>query len=257
MKIGNNRAHDVRRDTDDQKDFSVTLLDIDTTIYNHLNERINPTVIDTGRVIKVPVNFASQEKWKSITKDGYVRDKNGKIQCPLIAMRRSTMQRNDNLVTLNRYLQYPTIKQFSQKNQYDKFSAMVGFNPVKEIYSVALPDHVIINYEFIAWTDYNTQQNSVVEQINFATEDYWGVDRFKFRTSISDYQFQIETPADGDRIVKTTFTLLCYAYLLPDKFENYKSTVQKSFTPRKIVFNTETIESFNQMTSKQSNSQLP
>jgi multidrug efflux pump subunit AcrB len=153
MKTTENRAMNMRRDTDSQKDFSVTVMDIDETIIKYLDNVINPTVTDAGRLVKVPVNYASPERWKAIQKDGYLRDKQGKIQCPVIAVRRTTMQRNDNLMTLNRYLQYPTVKLFSEKNQYDKFSVMSGFKPVKEIYSVAMPDHVIVNYDFIVWTD--------------------------------------------------------------------------------------------------------
>ena len=232
-----NRAYDVRRDTDKEKNFSVTLIDIDTAILTHLDTVISPTIIDAGRQIKVPINYASGEKWKSIQQDGVIRDHNGKIQTPAIAFRRSTMQRNDNLITLNRYLQYPAIKHFSEKNKYDRFSAMSGFMPVKEIYSVAMPDHVIINYEFIIWTELIEQGNAVVEAINFATEDYWGdKNRFKFRTSISDYNFETTNDAGQDRIVRSTFSMMVNAYLLPDKFENYKSVVQKAFTPRKVVF---------------------
>ena len=232
-----NRAYDVRRDTDKEKNFSVTLIDIDTAILTHLDTVISPTIIDAGRQIKVPINYASGEKWKSIQQDGVIRDHNGKIQTPAIAFRRSTMQRNDNLITLNRYLQYPAVKHFSEKNKYDRFSAMSGFMPVKEIYSVAMPDHVIINYEFIIWTELIEQGNAVVESINFATEDYWGdKNRFKFRTSISDYNFETTNDAGQDRIVRSTFSMMVNAYLLPDKFENYKSVVQKAFTPRKVVF---------------------
>lgn len=232
-----NRAYDLRRDTDTQKNFSVSLIDIDTAILTHLDTVISPTIIDAGRQIKVPINYASGEKWKSIQQDGVIRDHNGKIQTPVIAFRRSTMQRNDSLITLNRYLQYPTVKHFSEKNKYDRFSAMSGFMPVKEIYSVAMPDHVIINYEFIIWTELVEQGNSVVEAINFATEDYWGdKNRFKFRTSVSDYNFETTNDAGQDRIVRSTFSMMVNAYLLPDKFENYKSVVQKAFTPRKVVF---------------------
>jgi hypothetical protein len=234
------RAFNVRRDTDKEKNFSVSLIDVDSTILTYIDTVINPTVVDAGRQVKVPINYASPERWKAIRKDGYIRDKNGKIQCPAIAFRRSTMQRNDQLQTFNRYLQYPTVKQFSEKNKYDKFSMLTGFNKVKEIYSVAMPDHVIINYEFIIWTELIEQGNEIVEAVNFSTEDYWGdKNRYKFRTSISDYNFETEVSADSDRIVKSTFTLMVYAYLLPDKFENYKSVVEKSFTPRKIIFDTE------------------
>ena len=237
-----NRAFDVRRDTDKQKNFSVKLVDVDSTILTYLDTVISPTIVDSGRQIKVPINYASPERWKAIRKDGAIRDKNGKIQTPAIAFRRSTMQRNDQLITLNRYLQYPVQKKFSEKNKYDKFSVMHGFAPTKEIYSVAMPDHVIVNYEFIVWTELIEQGNAIVEAVNFSTEDYWGdKKRFKFRTSISDYNFETATEAGNDRLVRSTFTLMCYAYLLPDKYENYKSVVQKAFTPRKILFTTEVV----------------
>jgi len=237
-----NRAFDVRRDKDDQKNFSVKLVDVDSTILSYLDTVISPTIVDSGRQIKVPINYASPERWKAIRKDGAIRDKNGKVQTPAIAFRRSTMQRNDQLITLNRYLQYPVQKKFSEKNKYDKFSVMHGFAATKEIYSVAMPDHVIVNYEFIVWTELIEQGNAIVEAINFSTEDYWGdKKRFKFRTSISDYSFETATEAGNDRLVRSTFTLMCYAYLLPDKYENYKSVVQKAFTPRKILFTTEVV----------------
>lgn len=237
-----NRAYNMRRDTDKQKNFSVSLVDIDSAILSYLDNVISPTIVDSGRQVKVPINYASPERWKAIRKDGAMRDKNGKIQTPAIAFRRSTMQRNDSLITLNRYLQYPVQKKFSEKNKYDKFSAMSGFAPVKEIYSVAMPDHVIINYEFIVWTELIEQGNAIVEAINFSTEDYWGdKKRLKFRTSISDYSFETATEAGNDRLVRSTFSMMCYAYLLPNKFENYKSVVQKAMTPRKILFTTEVV----------------
>jgi len=233
-----NRAYNVKRDNDDGKDLSIKLIDIDGAILSHMDQSINPSVVDSGRLVKVPINYASPERWKAIRKDGAIRDKNGKVQTPAMVFRRSAVQRNDNLITLNRYLQYPVMKKFSEKNKYDKFSLLNNFSPRKEIYSVAMPDHVIINYEFIVWTELVEQCNSIVEAINFSTEDYWGdKQRFKFRTSISDYNFETSVDAGQDRLVRATFSLMCYAYLLPNgKFEGYKSTVQKAFTLRKVVF---------------------
>jgi hypothetical protein len=233
-----NRAYNLRRDTDDRKDFSVKLIDIDATILSYMDTVISPTIVDAGRQVKVPINYASPERWKAIRKDGALRDKNGKMQCPAIAFRRSTVQRNDSLITFNRYLQYPVVRKFSEKNKYDKFSVMVNpANKQKEIYSVAMPDHIIVNYEFIVWTDLVEQGNAIIEAINFSTEDYWGdKKRYKFRTSISDYNFETMVDAGQDRAVRATFSMMCYAYLLPDKYENYKSTVQKAFTIKKVVF---------------------
>jgi len=243
-----NRAFAVRRDKDNFKSPSINLIDIDSTILSYMDDVIRPTVVDAGRQVKVPINYASPERWKAIRKDGYIRDKNGKVQTPVIAFRRTTMQRNDQLLTLNRYLQYPVVKQYSEKNKYDKFSMLSGFKKTQEVYSVAMPDHIIINYDFIVWTELVEQGNSIVEAINFSTEDYWGdKNKFKFRTSISDYNFETTVEAEQDRVVKTTFTLMVYAYLLPEKYENYKSTVQKAFTPRKIVFDTEVVGSMDEV----------
>ena len=235
-----NRATSIRRDKDTQKNFTVSLIDVDTTIFTHLNDVVNPQIVDNGHLVKVPVNYASPERWKAIRQDGYMRDKHGKVQCPAIVYRRTTMQRNDQLITFNRHLMMPVVKSYSAKNQYDRFGLMNRFSPTKEIHSVSMPDHIIVNYDFIIWTDKVEQMNSVVEKINWATEEYWGdKKRFKFRTSISDYSFQTESNAEQDRIVKTTFTMLVYAYLLPEAFETGKSTTQKSFSKRKVVFNVE------------------
>jgi hypothetical protein len=235
-----NRTNSTRRDTDAQKNFSVSLLDVDSTIFTHLNNVVNPQFVDNGHLVKVPINYASPERWKSIRQDGFMRDKHGKVQCPAITYRRTTMQRNDQLITFNRHLSMPFVKSYTAKNQYDRFSLMNKFLPTKEIHSIAMPDHIIVNYDFIIWTEKIEQLNKVVEQINWTTEDYWGdKNRFKFRISISDYNFQTEVSADQDRVVKATFTMLVYAYLLPEATETMKATTQKSFSLRKVAFNVE------------------
>ena len=235
------REHQVRRDTDSLKDFSISLMDIDTVIITHLEKRLNIQIDGSGQELKVPVIYSSPERWKSIRKDGYIRDNLGKIQKPIIAFKRTTIDRNDSLITLNRYLTYPVIKKFSQKNTYDSFSVANNIQiPVKEVYNVTLPDHVIINYDFLIWTDYVEHMNMIIEAINFSTEDYWGEKNgFKFRTSIQNYSFDTELTGDVDRVVKSSFSMAVYAYLLPEHRENLQSTTEKSFTYRKLIVNAE------------------
>ena len=252
------REEAIRRDTDKQKNFSVTLIDVDTTIFTHLNDVINPQIVDNGHLIKVPVNYASPERWKSIRQDGFMRDKQGKIQCPAIVYRRTTMARNDQMITFNRHLTMPFVRTYSEKNKYDRFGLMNKFAPIQEIYSVSMPDHVIITYDFILWTEKIEQLNGIVEKINWATEDYWGdKKRFKFRTSISDYSFQTEVSGDQDRTVKATFSMMVYTYLLPESFEDHKATTQKAFTTRKVVFNTEVVGNIDAIARGISNPQRP
>lgn len=236
IRADENRALQTRRDNDKHKDFSITLLDIDTTILSHLDKVVNPEITDNGEVKKVPISFASPEKWVSIQTDGLLRDVNGKVVCPAITIRRTTLQRNDNLATLNRYLSSVSEKKYSEKNRYDKFNMMHGVAPRRELYQVTIPDQIVINYDFIVWTERIEQQNSIVERINFSTDDYWGErNRYKFRTSITDYQFNTEVSADGDRMVKCTFSMMVHASLLPERTETNSPTTRKILTPKSVI----------------------
>ena len=90
-------------------------------------------------------------------------------------------------------------------------------------------------------TEYVQQMNSLVEIINLARRDYWGDPaRFKFRASVDSFSNSVEVPTDDDRIVSTTFSLTVNAYLLPEVFDNTK-TSKRNLTNRKVIFGTEII----------------
>ena len=216
-----NPALDTRRDQDPRKNKTITLLDIDTAILEYLQNVINPTVVDAGQNVKVPILYGNPERWKAGKVDGFLRDYQGKIQIPAIMFKRNTFGKNENLVTLNRYLTYPTITKFSEKNKYDRFSVLNNKSaPTNQIFAVTLPDHVKVEYEFMVWTEYVEQMNYVLEKINFASEDYWGdPQRFKFRVSVGNYTNNIEVSSDKDRMVRTTFPMTVYAYI---KLVSYK-----------------------------------
>jgi hypothetical protein len=183
------REFAMRRDLDNTQNFGVDLITIDTTIMDHMNKRLDIGVMDNGTLVKVPIFYASPERWKAVKADGFLRDNQGKILLPAILINRSSVSNNKDLMTFNRYLSYQIVTKFDQKNKYDKFDILnagnlLKNNPTKQIYNVTLPDHVIITYECILWTDYIDQNNKILEKINFATHDYWGVDGFRFRTKL-------------------------------------------------------------------------
>lgn len=230
----------LRRDTDKVQNFSVNLLDIDSTILNYMNQRLDISVMDNGTLVKVPVLYASPERWKSVKQDGYLRDNQGKILLPAILIKRTGVENNKDLMTLNRYLSHNVVVKYDEKNKYDKFSTMMSKTPFKkrlptQIFNVTLPDHVLVTYECILWTDYVDQNNKILEKINFATHDYWGLENFRFRTRVDSYTNTVELGAGEDRNVKTTFNLIVYAYLLPETIDGVKSTTVKTMTVRKIV----------------------
>jgi hypothetical protein len=243
IKVTENRALNIRRDQDSAKNFSVSLIDIDTAIFNHLTTVINISVTDNGQSIKVPISYASPEKWKAIQKDGVMRDQQGKLQLPSVVFSRTSFEKDQNLMTLNRHLTYPVLKKFDAKNRYDRFSLLNNaVAPVNQVLSVSLPDHIDVTYEFICWCEYIEQINTIVQKINFACEEYWGdPKRFKFRVYADSYTFATENSADEDRVVKATFSLRVKAYLLEESFEDREQTVKSMLTPRTIKIGTEIV----------------
>lgn len=242
-----NRALDVRRDTDTRKNFTITLLDIDTAIMEYLTNIVNPSVVDVGSTVKVPIIYGSPERWKAAQNDGYIRDQQGKLQLPAIMFKRNSFTPNENLATFNRYLTVPVISKFTEKNKYDRFSLLnPAIVPVNQIHAVTLPDHIKAEYGFLIWTEYVEQMNGIIEKINFAARGYWGdKQRFKFRVDIPDYTHTTEVNSDKDRMVRTEFNMSVYGYLLPDSFEDRRATVQKILTPRQINITSEVVHSSN------------
>lgn len=240
-----NRAHQVRRDTDNQKDFTIGLEDIDTAVMRQI-EKLQLTITDDGNRTKVPSFYASPEKWKSIQVDGVIRDYNGKLILPAIVLQRVNSDKDETMAMFYRYLTYPVIRTNSPKNRYTKFSILAGKNaPVYEIYDVVMPKHMVFTYHFIIWTEYIEQMNELVERFNFETDDYWGdVRGLRFRTKIQSFSHTVELQVDQDRIVKTEFDLILNGYLLPDiidKMRGREETTRKWFTPKKIIFSSEIV----------------
>lgn len=243
--VDNNRAKEIRRDVDTQRNFTITLQDIDTAIMEQL-EQLQLQVVDSGKQIKVPIFFGSPERWVSAARDGYLRDKQGRILLPAIIFKRTTSEPDSTLQFFNRYLNASAIKLYSQKNQYTRFSALLGKNaPINEIYNVIIPSHMLLTYHFIIWTEYVEQMNKLIETIQFNTKDYWGSSKgFRFRTKIDSYGHTIEIQADEDRMVKTEFDLTTHGYILPDTItylERHKMTTQKMLSPKKMIFGMEVV----------------
>lgn len=240
-----NIALDTRRDEDAKKNFTVSLLDIDTALISYIQNIINPTVIDAGENIKVPIIYGNPEKWYAAKAQGALRDQQGKLQIPLIMVKRTSFSKDENYQTFNRYLTYPVMTKFNEKNKYDKFSLLnKTVAPTNQIFAVTMPDHIKAEYEFIVWTEYVEQNNAILEKINFAEGDYWGdKQRFNFRVKIDNYTNTIESSGEKDRMVRSTFTLSTNAYLLPESFEDRKQTVQRMLTPKQIKLTAEIVSS--------------
>lgn len=219
----------------------VRLYDVDLAIAEHMTDTVLPTVEIFQEKQKVPVIYGNPERWKAVRKDGYLRDKKGQIQIPLVMFKRNSIARDDTLQsTMNRNVSYPSVSKYSKKHRYDKFSAMTGTSRPVQMYDIIMPDYVSITYEIIIWTDFTEHMNKIVEAFQYATDEYWGdKSGFKFRVRIDSFDNTTEVGEGTQRIVRTNFTMVVNAYLLPEKFDN-QSTHKKSITPKKVVWGLET-----------------
>lgn len=243
--IADNRAQHVRRDTDTQRDFTITLYDIDETILDHI-KNLQLQIVDAGQVVAVPTFFGSPEQWVSAQRDGYLRDKQGKILLPAIVLKRTTSENDQSLQFFNRYLNAAGIKLYSEKNKYTHFNLLARPNaPVHEVYNIIVPSHVLLTYHFIIWTDKVDQMNDLVLKFQFNTKDYWGSKKgFRFRTRIESFGHTVEVSTGEDRAVKTEFDLVTHGYVLPDsmvKLDTQEATTKKFFTYKKIVMGAEVV----------------
>ena len=233
-----NRGTVKSRNNDTVKNVEVGLLDVDASIMYYFNEVIKPSVIEQGEEVKVPLMYANPERWATIRKQGYLRDSKRQLITPVIVFKRTSMSKRseiavDKLDANDPKLFYSFEKKYSSQNRYNRFSTDQGLLPQRELYNVAMPDYVTLNYECIIFTAYIEQMNKIIEKINWADGSYWGEPgKLKFQSNIESFEDSTEM-SEGERFIKTTFSLQLYGYLVPEAF-NDKVNTQKFITPKKI-----------------------
>lgn len=235
---------------DNVKKFSVGLRDIDETIVYYFNNVIRPSVIQNSNKKNVPIIYGSPERWAAVQKDGFYRDKNGKIQAPLIMYKRDSIEKNRNLgnkMDANNPTNFGVFKKnFSNKNVYDRFSVLNNRNEIDEYYGVIIPDYVNLVYSCIVFTDYIEQMNKIVESINFASDAYWGdPEKFSFRAMIDNYTTVTELNQGEDRKVKTEFSINMLGHIISDSINAQLNGMNKFYSKGALIFGTEVVTNGN------------
>ena len=234
-----NRANQIKSATGDVKQ-SVTLYDIDYAMITYLEDTVLPQLEDNGKILKMPVIYGNSERWKGARRDGIFRDNKGKVQLPLLMIRRTSISKDESMPMLKRHVSYQGVTKYSKDNRYDRFNLLgKSVTPKYEIYKIQMPEYVEVNYECMGWTSYTEQLNMVVENLNYSST-YWGdKDRFKFRTEVSDYNIVNEVGEGTERINRVEFNLVVKAYLLPEKFDG-ETPIKKYISSKRVVVATET-----------------
>lgn len=244
-----------RVDNDTVKRFNVGLRDIDETIIYYFNNVIRPSVMQNGNKVNVPILYGSPERWAAVQKDGFYRDKNGKIMTPLIMFKRDSIEKNRNLgnkLDGNSPSNFGIFKKnFSKKNVYDRFSVVTNREPIEEYYGVIIPDYVSLSYSCVIFTDYIEQMNKIVEAINFASDSYWGdPEKFSFRAMIDNYTTSTELAQGQDRAVKTNFNINMIGHIVSDSINASIAGMNKFYSKSSVTFGLEVAGTLEELSAR-------
>jgi len=245
--IGSNRHREVRRDKDKVRSFGITLYDIDYAIKNFIDKKIQLNVEDNGEFITVPTIYANAEKWASIQKDGFLKDKKGKTIVPLITFRRSAVTvKNElrrNKVANQYHVSYAIKQKYNTLNPYDKFSNLYSANKSSEYFLTPIPDYVDVTYDFIIWCEYQNQLNYVIENfIYFGGQSFGDKNYFKFATHVDGFTIEDNNTTGQDRTVRASFQLLVHGYLLPKEVA-MQTTTKRIVGPNQVKLVDRTVSS--------------
>ena len=240
-----NRSEKLSLKNDPIKPFTLGLQDIDESIMYYFNKVIRPFVVQNGKRIPVPVIYGAPERWKSAQRDGYYKDKRGKIMAPIIMFKRDSMDKLRNVGnkldgnTPNLYSYWK--RTYNPKDSYSNFSVLNNRKPSQQFTVNVIPDYVKLVYNCTIQTYYIDQLNKIVEAVNYASDSYWGdPERFKFKASIDSYATTVELNDGQDRIVKSTFSINMFGYIIPESIQKQISSIKKYNNKSQIVIGLET-----------------
>ena len=229
------------------KGFSIGLKEIDTAVINHIRNIMKPVVRESNEIIKVPVMYGNEERWKSIINIGVLRDKNGIIILPVIVIKRTSLSMNPDMpVSFDNDVRGEFIKvirasNWSKNNRYDRFSVLTGQKPVEEFVKTGMPDFVICSYSIVMMTSFMEQMNDLNTIMVEHLETYWGDQTsYKFLSALSgDISDATEMESDGERIIKNELTIEIKGYMIPeftDTVFGKTAEMARGYTVKKVSF---------------------
>jgi hypothetical protein len=176
------------RDHIDVKKTFPILEDIDTAIYEHINEVFNLHVTNNQGMYKVPVIWTGTERAFQIKNDRNLRDSVGKIKLPLVSIERTSLEKDKtfkgpiqaNLQSLDKgardykdgafqvvsVLNHEKTRNFKnakvrQNNNGNLVPSKTKVN-VYDTYYIPIPVYVKVMYSVILRSEYQQQMNDMV-----------------------------------------------------------------------------------------------
>ena len=229
------------------KNYSITLKDVDTSIITHVKNVIKPTIREANEQIKVPILYGNEERWFNVRSRGVLRDKNNSIILPVVVLKRTSVDKNETLSqgfehdVKRKHSDFTRQTQWSKENRYDRFSVLTGRTPATVNLITSMPNFVNITYEFVLLTAFIEQMNTIVEEFVEFSNTYWGdSEEYKFLCTVDSISDASEVNAGEERLIKSTFSVNTKAYLLPEYTNsvvtNKISQIQRRLKPTQVIF---------------------
>ena len=230
------------------KGLSIGLTDIDTTVIRHMKNVMKPVVREANEIIKVPVMYGNEERWKSIRNRGVLRDKNNTIILPVIVIKRTGVAMNDQMpLSFDNDVQgkYISVVRssngWSKNNRYDRFSVLTGQKPVEEFIKTGMPDFVICTYSIVMMTAFMEQMNDLNTIMVEHLETYWGDSTsYRFLSAMEgDISNEVQMESQGERLIKNELTITIKGYMIPEFTDNVfgkTSEMKRAYIPKKVSF---------------------
>ena len=224
------------------KGFAIGLKDIDTAIIGHMNNIMKPRVKESNEMIKVPVLYGNEERWKSVRNRGTLRDSNGALLLPIIVIKRTSLAFDENMpLSFDNDVKGKFISVirssngWSKNNRYDRFAILTGQKPVEEFVKTGMPDFVTCNYTIVMMTAYMEQMNTLNTLMIEHLETYWGDQTsYRFLTALGgDISNEEQMESQGERLIRNEFSMLVKGYIISEFTENVfgkKSQLKKDYS---------------------------
>ena len=230
------------------KGFAIGLKDIDTAIIGHMNNIMKPKVKESNEIIKVPVLYGNEERWKSVRNRGTLRDSNGSIILPVIVVKRTSLAFDENMPlsfdmdVKGKFISVVRSSNgWSKSNRYDRFAVLTGQQPVQEFIKTGMPDFVICNYTIVMMTAFMEQMNDLNTIMVEHLETYWGDQTsHRFLSALEgDISNEEQMESQGERLIRNELTLSMKGYMIPEFTDNvFGKTAEmgRAYKPKKVSF---------------------
>ena len=230
------------------KGFAIGLKDIDTAIIGHMNNIMKPKVKESNEIIKVPVLYGNEERWKSVRNRGTLRDSNGSIILPVIVVKRTSLAFDENMPlsfdmdVKGKFISVVRSSNgWSKSNRYDRFAVLTGQKPVEEFVKTGMPDFVTCNYTIVMMTSYMEQMNDLNSLMIEHLKTYWGDQTsYRFRTELEGgITNEEQMESQGERLIRNEFSMTVKGYIMPEFTDNVfgkKAQATRGYTKKIVTF---------------------